>query len=75
MSLVSGAVALFATARKLALLAYRSLRYGHDYVDIGQAEYGHQPELGRLAGLQHAASALGNELVPVRPPGQKVAPK
>ena len=31
----SGAVAVFATARQLARLVYRMLRYGHDYVDIG----------------------------------------
>jgi hypothetical protein len=31
-----GAVAVFATARQLARLVYRMLRYGHDYVDIGE---------------------------------------
>ncbi len=31
----SGAVAVFALARKLAVLIYRMLRYGQDYVDEG----------------------------------------
>ena len=33
------AVAVFATARKLSSLIYRMLRYGVDYVDIGEHEY------------------------------------
>ena len=34
-----GAVAIFAIARKLAILVYRMLRYGEDYVDLGEAQY------------------------------------
>jgi hypothetical protein len=34
-----GAVAVFATARQLARLIYRMLRYGQDYVDIGEKAY------------------------------------
>ena len=34
-----GAVAVFAIARKLAILVYRMLRYGQDYVDIGEQAY------------------------------------
>ena len=33
------AVAVFATARQLAVLVYRMLRFGHDYVDIGEKAY------------------------------------
>jgi len=33
------AVAVFATARQLAKLLYRMLRFGHDYVDIGEQAY------------------------------------
>ena len=32
-------MAVFAIARKLAQLIYRMLRYGHDYVDIGEHAY------------------------------------
>ena len=31
--------AVFATARKLAVLVYRMLRFGQDYVDEGEAAY------------------------------------
>ena len=34
-----GTIAVFATARKLATIVYRMLRYGQDYVDIGQKAY------------------------------------
>ena len=59
-----GAVALFATARRLAQLIYRMLRYGHDYVDIGEKAYEHQFQIRRLAGLTKTAKNLGYTLVP-----------
>jgi transposase len=59
-----GAVAVFATARKLAQLIYRMLRYGHDYVDIGERAYEHQFQLRRLAAMTEAATQLGYNLVP-----------
>lgn len=59
-----GAVALFATARRLAQLIYRMLRYGHDYVDIGENAYEHQFQIRRLAGLTETAKNLGYTLVP-----------
>ena len=34
-----GAVAIFASARKLAILVYQMLRQGQDYVDLGEAHY------------------------------------
>jgi hypothetical protein len=52
-----GAVAIFAVARKLAQLIYRMLRYGQDYVDIGEKAYEAQFEARRLASLKEAARA------------------
>lgn len=59
-----GAVAVFATARQLARLIYRMLRYGHDYVDVGEKAYEHQFELRRLAAITQTAKSLGYTLVP-----------
>lgn len=59
-----GAVAVFATARQLARLIYRMLRYGHDYVDIGETAYDHQFQTRRLAALTETARTLGYTLVP-----------
>lgn len=59
-----GAVAVFATARHLARLIYRMLRYGHDYVDIGETAYEHRFQVRRLAALTDMAKSLGYTLVP-----------
>jgi len=59
-----GAVAVFATARQLARLIYRMLRYGHDYVDIGERAYEHRFQVRRLAALTETAKTLGYNLVP-----------
>jgi len=64
-----GAVAVFATARQLARLIYRMLRYGHDYVDIGASAYEHQFQLRRLAAITETAKGLGYTLVPNVPAG------
>jgi hypothetical protein len=40
------------------------LRYGHDYVDIGEQAYDHQFQTRRLAALTETARALGYTLVP-----------
>jgi len=53
------AVAVFATARQLARLIYRMLRYGQDYVDIGEAAFEAKFEARRLAGISEAARSLG----------------
>jgi transposase len=58
-----GAVAVFATARQLARLIYRMLRYGHGYVDIGEKAYDHQFQIRRLAALTETAKSLGYTLV------------
>lgn len=57
------AIAVFALARKLAQLAYRMLRHGQDYVDIGDKAYELQFQIRRIAGLKDAASSLGYTLV------------
>ena len=57
-------VAVFSMARRLAVLIYRMLRYGQDYVDIGEDLYEARFRQRRLAGLAHAAQSLGLKLVP-----------
>lgn len=59
-----GAVAVFATARQLARLIYRMLRFGHNYVDIGEQAYEHQFHVRRLGALTETAKSLGYTLVP-----------
>jgi transposase len=58
-----GAVAVFATARQLARLVFRTLRFGHAYVDIGESAYEQQFHLRRLAALTENAKQLGFSLV------------
>jgi len=53
------AVAVFATARQLARLIYRMLRYGQDYVDIGEAAYEAKFQARLLAGISENARSLG----------------
>jgi len=62
------AVAVFDTARRLAKLVYRMLRFGQDYVDIGEQAYEHRFELRRLASVTEAARSLGFCLVKTPPP-------
>lgn len=59
-----GAVAVFATARKLAAIVYRMLRYGQPYTDIGEAAYEAAYGKRRLAALNDAAMTLGYTLTP-----------
>jgi transposase len=59
------AVAVFATARKLAQLIYRMLRYGQDYVDEGAKTYEARFEQRRLRQLTDTAHQLGYRLVPL----------
>ena len=66
-------VAVFAIARKLAMLVYRMLRYGQDYLDIGQQEYEARFQEQRLSGLEAAAKSLGYRLVADRKPPQPAA--
>ena len=57
-------VAVFSMARRLAVLVYRMLRYGQDYIDIGEDLYEARFRQRRLAGLTDAAKSLGFKLVP-----------
>ena len=59
-----GAVAIFVIARKLAILVYRMLRYGQDYVDSGEAQYEARFRERRLASLRHTAQTLGYTVIP-----------
>jgi transposase len=56
-------VAIFATARKLGVLVYRMLRYGQQYVDVGQAEYEKRYEETRIRALKSTAKQMGYHLV------------
>ena len=57
-------LAVFATARKLATLIYRLLRYGHPYVDEGAEAYEKRYREDRIKSLTAAVKALGFELTP-----------
>jgi transposase len=59
-----GAVAVFATARRIAQLVYRMLRYGHDYVDVGDKAYEQRFQARRILALTETARTLGYTLVP-----------
>lgn len=57
-------IAVFATARQLARLVYRALRFGHEYVDAGEAAYEEQFRVRRLRALTETARSLGFTLNP-----------
>jgi hypothetical protein len=56
--------AITATAYKLARLVYRLLKYGHDYVSRGLAEYEAHFRERTIRALERKARAFGFELVP-----------
>ncbi len=58
-------VAVFATARKLAQLIYRLLRWGQPYVDEGAAAYERRYHQARVKRLATTAKDLGYKLVSV----------
>lgn len=64
------AVAVFATARKLAIYIYRMLRYGQDYVDEGAQAYEQRFLQKRLSSMQAFAKQMGYQLVPIEAAGQ-----
>src|SRR5208283_4595620 len=61
-------VAVFATARKLAILIYRLLRWGQPYVDEGVVAYENRYQQARLARLAAVARNLGYELTKTTAP-------
>ena len=54
-----------ATAHKLALLVYRMIKLGKDYLDIGQERYEEQFKQRALKHLARKAKDMGFQLVPV----------
>lgn len=54
---------MFATARKLATLIYRLLRWGQPYVDEGAEAYERRYQEARISALKTKARELGYELV------------
>jgi transposase len=60
-----GDVAVFATARKLATLLYRMLRWGNNYVDEGAEAYEKRYREARLRRLISVATELGYQLAPL----------
>jgi transposase len=58
-----GKVAVSAMARKLAQLIYRALRFGQDYVDVGERAYEDRFKSQRVASLAQTAKALGFTLI------------
>jgi len=57
-------VAVFATARKLATLIYRMLRWGQQYVDEGAEAYEKRYREIRLRRLTASVAELGYEVTP-----------
>jgi hypothetical protein len=60
-------VAVFATARKLATLAYRMLRWGQAYVDQGQQAYENRFSQSRIRAMSSTAQQLGYQLIKTEP--------
>jgi transposase len=60
-----GDVAVFATARKLAILIYRLLRWGKPYLDEGAEAFEKRYQQQRIRALSAKAKALGYQLTPM----------
>ncbi len=58
-------VAVFATARKLAQLIYRLVRYGQSYVDVGAQAYEDQFNRRRLLSYTTALNKMGYNVEPL----------
>lgn len=59
-------VAVFATARKLARILYRLLRYGQDYLDIGAEAYEARFAQRRLRRYSQTLKTMGYSVVPIQ---------
>ena len=57
-----GAVAIFATTRKLAKLIYRALKYGHEYLDQGAKAYEERFRQSRIKSLTTNALSMVTRL-------------
>src|SRR5215471_11666620 len=62
---IGGDVAVFATARKLATIIYRLLRWGQQYVDEGAEAYEKRYQESRIKSLTARAKELGYQLTPI----------
>jgi transposase len=62
---IGGDVAVFATARKLATIIYRLLRWGQPYIDEGAEAYERRFREGRIKSLKARAKDLGFQLSPI----------
>ena len=62
---IGGDVAVFATARKLATLIYRLLRWGKPYIDEGAQAYEKRYQQSRIKSLSAKAKQLGYQLAPI----------
>jgi transposase len=60
---IGGDVAVFATARKLATLFYRLLRWGQPYLDERAEAYERRYQEARITALKANARELGYQLV------------
>ena len=60
---IGKAKAVTATARKLAVLFYNTLRYGRNYLDPGADFYEQRYKSRVLSNLRRRAASLGFELV------------
>jgi len=61
---IGGDVAVFSTARKLATLIYRLLRWGQPYVDEGAEAFEKRYRQQHIKGLAARAKELGYQLMP-----------
>ena len=59
--------AITATAHKLAILVYRMLKHGEDYVDKGQEYYEQRYRERRIRSLVRQARQMGCELLILEP--------
>jgi transposase len=67
---LGGKGAITATAHKLAVLVYRMLKYGVEYVRQSMEEYGAKVKEQMERSLRRKAALLGYELVPKTPAAQ-----
>jgi transposase len=65
-------IAITATAHKLARLIYRMLKFGGEYVDIGQKKYEEKYRATVIKSLERKARYLGYQLVAKQPPATVV---
>lgn len=60
---IGAPMAITATARKIACIFYRMLKYGEEYIEYGVEHYEKQYEQKVLANLQKRAANMGFELI------------